>query len=271
MKQLIFSALTTLRQCTVIGLSFIDRNVLKRRNDLMVLCYHSIQKDNWFYSIDPQTLYDQVRALQSKGYTFISLPELVDIVKGKTKLSKPSVVITFDDGYKNILQTKDFFKKNNITPALFVLSDTHHANRDELKNNEIFLTSAEIRSLHKEGWTIGSHSGTHARLDLLSRSEIEKEVIASKKQLEQSLRLPIRYFAYPRGRYNDVVLSSLKKAGYLLGLTIDEGFITEKTNPLLIPRIGINRSHMIDEFLNLGSPSVMVFRKIMKKIVLRFI
>ncbi|MBI4129953.1 polysaccharide deacetylase family protein, partial [Candidatus Roizmanbacteria bacterium] len=249
------------------ALYHIDQAVRTISPFVVVLNYHSIASDGWFHSVDLSTLKSQVLTLKRLGFDSIS-PELLEsIISGKITPKRPSVVITFDDGYKNIFQTRIFFKKLGIKPVVFLLSDTKHARRDELDTNEAFLSDSEVAALARDGWYIGSHSGTHAQLDTLQKDEMYREVKTSKAILEHRLKKKIDYFAYPKGRYNNEVLSLVRQANYKLAFSMDDGRITKNTDFLRIPRIGINRSHSLSEFRTLWSPSVIASRRIIKSLI----
>jgi peptidoglycan/xylan/chitin deacetylase (PgdA/CDA1 family) len=256
-------SIIAIRKTVYIALGAFDRVILNSKNTVFIISYHSISEDSWRFSIDEKEIKKQITWLK-KHFAIISLKTLDAYLQGNAKITKPSVVLTFDDGYKDVLRLRPFFDKLSITPALFVLSDTTHANILEMKTKRPFLTSAEIKQCKKAGWVIGSHSGTHANLSKLSQKELEKEIIESKKTLEKKLGFSIDYFCYPRGKYNQKVVSLVKKAKYHLGLTMDDGIINAHCNAFLLPRVGIDRTHSFLEFTNTFSPSVIKFRKLIK-------
>lgn len=90
--------------------------------------------------------------------------------------------------------------------------------------------------------TIAAHSVTHPEdLRRLSDDKLQMEVTESKQILENKLDIPIRYFAYPAGRYNQKVAAAVKKAGYLSALTMndnDERFAGDSESLLAIGRFG---------------------------------
>lgn len=251
------------RRMIYLALGKLDQT-LHLKPELIILCYHSFDSDNWFYGVDQESLEEQI-SLLLKNYTPITLGEVQKIIEGVRIIDKPSFVVTIDDGYADVYKTKDFFKKVGIKPTLFMLADTDHANRKELENNKKFLTKEQVQELIKEGWRIGSHSLTHSDFYKLSQRQIYNEVIQSKKILEKKFGLKIDFFAYPKGRYTTQILAALMRAGYTLGLSMDDGFITENTHPLKVPRIGINRTHSLAEFASLYSPSNIRLRNLIKQ------
>lgn len=252
------------RKMTYTNLGFLDRKILRAKNPIVILSYHSVATDTWRFSVNEQTIKKQITYLK-KNFDIISLKTLVAYLQGKHAITKPSVVLTFDDGYKDIVKLKPFFKEQKITPTLFVLSNPKNPNLKEMGTKREFLTIKDIQSLKKEGWEIGSHSATHANLTTISRQQLEEEVVGSKRELEDKLGFPINYFAYPRGKYNKNVVRLVKKAKYLLGLTMDDGIITIHNNFLTLPRVGIDRTHSFEEFTTTFSPSVVRLRGFIKR------
>lgn len=76
-----------------------------------------------------------------------------------------------------------------------------------------------VRTMHRAGFTIGSHTSTHALLTLESRDRVRQELSTSRKRLEQELGAPVWHFAYPDGRFDDVVVDSVAEAGYRFAYT----------------------------------------------------
>lgn len=247
-------------------LGFIDNKILKGRPSIFILCYHSISEDMWRHSVNLKVFDKQLNYLVNKYYP-ITLEDVALYMEGKKEINKPSFVITIDDGYKDVLETKGLFKTLNIEPAIFVLSNTQNADRKELDTNREFLSKKELWGLQKDGWIIGSHGATHADFQSLNNKEIEEEVINSKKNLEKELGIKIKYFSYPKGKYTKEVLKAVKKAGYDLALTMDDSQINIKTDPYRIPRIGVDGTHSLAEFKTLYSPSVISFRKLIKQVM----
>jgi len=69
------------------------------------------------------------------------------------------------------------------------------------------------------GWEIGSHSLTHPTLDLLDAHNSRSEIRESKMRLEDMLRIPIRGFAFPYGRFGRREIDFVCEAGYDYAVT----------------------------------------------------
>jgi len=70
---------------------------------------------------------------------------------------------------------------------------------------------------------IGSHTCSHRRLtNALPKTELETEIISSKKILQEKLNAPIELFCFPNGDYNEEALA-LVKANYTAAVTTQKG------------------------------------------------
>lgn len=74
-----------------------------------------------------------------------------------------------------------------------------------------------VRALDASGVTIGSHTQTHALLTQESIERAANQTAGSMVTLNDRLKRPIRHFAYPDGRFNAAVVSTVAAAGYRYG------------------------------------------------------
>lgn len=204
-----------------------------------VICYHSISDSDWRFSTSVRDFEKQIKYV-TKNFPVISTDELMAGKKG--------VVISFDDGYRDVFQNAfPILKKYNATATLYTISDLDNPNRSELKNDLKLMTLNELKTLQNAGWEIGSHTTTHSDLFALSDKELVREISDSKKSLEKNLGVKIKYFAYPRGKYNSKVIETVNKSGYDAAFTVDSGLLNLK-NKMLITRIPIEGNMSMDQF-----------------------
>lgn len=254
-----------IRRLAYRAISLLDGKANKRC-DVIILCYHSVADDPWTFSEAFSALTKQIDYLLTIR-TPISLEDLEMYMNGKDNITSPSFIITFDDGYENVLQTREYFQKKQIKPALFVLSNPERANRGELNNNLPFLSIDQIKTLKNAGWTIGVHSATHADFKKIDTEAQKIEIQDAKKILENDLGFSLYYFSYPKGVYSKTIIDKVKKSGYSMAVSMDDGFINTETDRYIVPRIGVNQTHTFDEFKILFSPSVIWLRGVLKKFI----
>ena len=90
--------------------------------------------------------------------------------------------------------------------------------------NELYMSQSDLISLHKKGFTVGSHTTSHPWLTNLSADEQKNEIDNSLSALK-SIRgdLDNWIMCYPYGEYNEDTLSILKEKNCALALTSKVG------------------------------------------------
>ncbi len=107
------------------------------------------------------------------------------------------VTFTFDDGRDGQrTMAADILKANSIQATAFDYVSS-------LQKGGGFLTVEQLSELQNHyGWEIGGHSYTHAHLNSLSREELRREIVDSRREMI-SRGFDILTFAYPYGEGNN--------------------------------------------------------------------
>lgn len=173
------------------------------------------------YHKTPDNFEQQLIALRDKGYTTITMSELNEIIRGRSKGPAKPAVITFDDGFSDQLKAFDLLKKYNMKATFYIIIGGELSNwcigaeRKNFSCGDGYMTWPEIINLKNSGLIeIGSHTIDHLSLPNQTLAVQRDQIIRSKKILEEKLGIPITSFAYPYGRLNDSVVSIVKEAGY---------------------------------------------------------
>ena len=220
------------------------------RHGVRVLCYHSISD----LSGDPQmakfgiprsVFEKQMDDLLAAGYTFINGDSFIAFLRGKEKVPRKSILLTFDDGYSDfITEALPVLRERRIPAVVFIVSgfmgQSNAWDYNRGASRLPLLTYNEAINLADNGVEIGSHSRTHRKLDRLSREEVEKEICASFEDLMKAGFQQVRMFAYPGGHYNE---SSCEIAGKFAdaSFTIKPGVVHCCDDPTRLPRVLILR------------------------------
>ncbi len=264
MKEIIFKIGIIERRFIYTLLYFFDKLFFRKDLDIIVLCYHSIASDGWRFSVNKKVFEWQIKKLL-KTRKPISVEDLFAYLQEDKEIDGPAFLLCFDDGYKDILQVKQFLKNRGVKPLVFVLSKKENAEHRELGTKRELLGHEDILELKSCGWGIGSHSATHPDFESLDEDGKETEIKESRLALQKSLGFPVEYFAYPRGKYGKEIIEKVQESGYKLAFSMDDGVINTKTNNFAIPRIGVDRTHLFFEFNKIYSPSAVSFRRFVKK------
>lgn len=132
--------------------------------------------------------------------------------------------LTFDGVYHNVFRQRHLLRgKDGI---LFITGDYMGKDNsfDAPMPLESFCTMEEVQIIMDEtGFALGWHTWSHRDLTKLSDAELEYEVTPI---------VPMRYFAYPYGRYDNRVVEAVRRAGYEKAYSVTQG----NDNPLTLFR-----------------------------------
>lgn len=223
--------------------------------DVVVLCYHRIiPEPKYIYDVSVTEFENQIKTLLDNRYKIIKIDDLLAGIN-KKYLPDKACIITIDDGdVSNYEFAYEIAKKYKIPITLFIYTDYISKGKrsvswdklEEMIKNPPFLVD------------IGSHTRTHpylTRIKLKNTNEldmkkIKKEIIESKKIIEEKLKIKVRFFAYPYGLYNDVIENIVKTAGYEAVFTLDWGNNNLDTNRFKIKRKLVLSAMNIKKFMS---------------------
>ncbi len=202
-----------------------------------ILCYHRFGTGNNKMLMAPTNFGQQLDWLARNGYKVIRLSQLLGFLGGHEPLPQKSVVITIDDGYESVHRHAfPLLKKYGFPATLFVYTDFIGTGDG--------LSWGQLLEMANSGLVdIQAHSKTHRNLverlpgesDERYRQNIEAELRVPRELLEKRLaqaRVQVRHFAYPFGDASDVVLDTMARQQYQLGVTVypgGNGFFSQPT------------------------------------------
>lgn len=201
----------------------------KRIEDPIILCYHNVGNDNWRFTTPTDQFKSHLEFL-NKNFEIKSLTEVIKTGNG--------LAITFDDGYLGVYENAfSEFKRIKKSATVFLIGNSSNPDRKELDNQLPLLDLKKINFLINAGWEMGFHTRTHADLSHLNKDELNVEIKKGKIELEKKLKIKLKYFAYPRGYYSDLVIQTVKKSGFKYGFTVDGKVFSKADDPITFHRI----------------------------------
>jgi peptidoglycan/xylan/chitin deacetylase (PgdA/CDA1 family) len=181
----------------------------------------------------------------AKYYNVISLSDAVAklaIADASTK----DVVVTFDDGYlDNLTNAIPVLRAFHIPATIFITTkfcdqEMHHPRYKQSKER-LHLTWEEVRALSTESLiTIGSHTITHPFLSRMSNSDVQREIVDSKRIIEDKIGAVIQYFCYPSGDFTLREQKHAQQAGYKAAVSVAPGVNRNLHNPFSLRRTGMS-------------------------------
>jgi peptidoglycan/xylan/chitin deacetylase (PgdA/CDA1 family) len=200
---------------------------------ITILMYHQIAEisrelDPLGLAVPPAQFEQQMSYLARNGYRCLTLQEAVFYLQNGGRPPKKSFVITFDDGYQDVLtKACPILDKFGFTATVFLVAGrlgslSNWWGQDGTRSG-LLLTPAETRELARRGYILGSHTVNHPFLNRVDEQSAFKEIRNSRVLLQEILDVSIDFFSYPFSETNDRVESLVKAVGYTAACAGDSG------------------------------------------------
>ncbi len=216
-----------------------DLPVAGLAGDVVILMYHHCAKlpanapIRGVY-VTPGQFAWQMDWLRRRQVRFCTFRDLEQAAPGPR--SVPSVIVTFDDGLRDVYQHAFPLLAERGIPAVVypVVGDIGKSgvvwseNKD--KSPQELLSESQIREMGAAGIEFGSHLWEHRKASRLPPAELRTQLTRSRDRLAEITGHPVLSIAYPYGDYSPGVLAETVAAGYRYAVTTKEG-----------PNKGVNR------------------------------
>lgn len=188
--------------------------------DLPILMYHYIRTPPSKYvdrvgynlSVSPQDFELQMDWLGSHGYHPVDFNDVRAYFAGAKPLPSKPVVITLDDGYRDLYTTAyPILASHGFKAVAYIVSG--------FVGWRQYVTSDQIIEMDHHGIEIADHTVNHANLTRAAWPQLMNELVDSKRFLEKLVGHPVVDFAYPSGRFDQTVITALRQTGYDTAVT----------------------------------------------------
>ncbi len=260
----------------IIGATLMGLRLTSRPDDAKILSVY-------FHNPSVKLFHQMISWLHKKGYQFISIRDLDELISQQQAPAKRLAFISFDDGNKEFLDLLPTIEKYKVPVTVFVPTNPvkegnywwdyagkHEQSkysglptiesfkllpvqefdlkldvlREHLKLERSCMTVSQLKELAKHPYiTIGAHTVSHPILKNCDAVRQAKELAEGQMQLNEWLQQYTVYLAYPNGDYNEQTLELADKYGYRLGFTTKPGQINTAT----VSRLEIPRYSVNDE------------------------
>ena len=225
------------------------------RRPARVLTFHHVGKgDTSPCGLSEGQFKDFLSVLGDEGYRTVRAQELAAALP-RIEQQRPTVALTFDDGYACHLDTvAELLARRKMTATFFIVSGHLEAKRKVARfglQDRVFLCENDVRSLDAARFEVGSHSHTHVLCGTIPISRLSEEIEASAAMVSAVLGHRIRSFAYPYGRrraYSCHTRAALQNAGFSAAFTQEGLPFGWYTDPLQMPRINIGQRVSLGAF-----------------------
>lgn len=222
---------------------------LQSRQRVIVLLYHRVNDDlRDAVTVGVEQFDEQMAWLRRHN----RVASIEDLVHGNIRrdMSRPVVVVTFDDGYlDNYEKAVPILLRYQIPAAFFVSTGMIGTSKgfahdlDKLGYALPNMNCDQLRHMKELGFTIGSHTVTHLNCAKADLQEVRAELTESRDTLRHELAGEELIFATPFGRRTDMppsVLAMVKQAGYSGCLSAYGGYVKGDIDSYDIQRCSIS-------------------------------
>jgi peptidoglycan/xylan/chitin deacetylase (PgdA/CDA1 family) len=219
---------------------------------VVVLLYHSIHASKSFASATPALFEEHMRWLK-EHCNVIRFDEAPAVAAGSRR-GRPSVAVTFDDGYADLHRHALPVLAEFAIPATIFLTtglvdgDPRVISRMALlqaasADDVTGLTWSQIREMQEAEMTFGSHGIHHVNLARASDRRVRFEARTSKERLEDELGREVSGFAYPFGKpkhhFTARTMRLVASCGYRIAGSTNYRRVRATDDRMAVPRFAI--------------------------------
>ena len=157
----------------------------------------------------------------------MNFKKIDQLLNQKKELPKKSVVMYFDDGFRDVyLNAYPVFKKYKLPFVIFITTDLIDQKRIlprvEKALVRTFLNWEEVREMTDLA-EIGSHGKTHRDFINLTDEELRKELLISIQRIQKEIGKKPIALSCPHGKYSQRIKKLVQKTGFKFAATINKG------------------------------------------------
>ncbi|UAA38875.1 polysaccharide deacetylase family protein [Paraneptunicella aestuarii] len=207
------------------------------KSQAVILQYHHVSNDMPpSTSVTPEVFSEHLQYI-AENYTVLPLQKVIEALQKDSPLPDNAVAITFDDGYKNILENAHPQLKYHGFPYTIFVNPILIGTRKNL------LTHEELKQMSQEGVSIANHYLGHDHM-LYQPENVSREtwlknhknnILLAEDILKDYIGSTPGYIAYPYGEYNQEIQQLVKELN-LVGFGQHSGAVSSQSDFTALPR-----------------------------------
>lgn len=214
---------------------------------LPILCYHKVgpqAEEGRRLNIEPDVLSYHAAFFLRRGYRPLLARDLAE------PWPERAICLTFDDGYESTLtHGVEALRRVGAAGSIYVVTDlVGRSSSWDVGNERPLADWPLLRAAAEDGFEIGNHTHSHARLGDLGESAQIEEIARAHAALAEH-GIASASFCLPYGSHNEVTVSAIRKAGYRVGLALARRPATPGDERLLLPRVVVGFSDRLPRLL----------------------
>ena len=243
-------------------------SIIDHTDKVTVLMYHQIIPEKHLQShhftdtgelddmiITLEVFTEQMNYLKENNYTTLSLKEFEQVMVNQKMVPAKSILITFDDGYKNVFEfAYPVLKEHGFYATHFLITEAIANTRVPYDSSYLQYASVEEINEATDVFDYGNHTHSfHQRneegvsfVEAYDSELVKEDIATANKWIGNSIA-----FAAPYGEYNPSTLDILRDLNTKMAFTIESGYAEPSQHILEIPRKGIYPRYTMGEFISI--------------------
>jgi peptidoglycan/xylan/chitin deacetylase (PgdA/CDA1 family) len=174
----------------------------------------------------------QMQALKAGGWHAVTLNQVAAYwARGTSLGSGKPIVITFDNGYAS-----------HYVTALPVLKSLGWVGVENLPVTGLppsdgGLSETQVKGLVAGGWELDSQGLTGAPLTGGDVTRLTSDLMGARQTLRSRFGVPVNWFSYPSGSYDETVVAAVRAAGYVGATTLSPAWANPQEDRFRLPRL----------------------------------
>jgi peptidoglycan/xylan/chitin deacetylase (PgdA/CDA1 family) len=199
---------------------------LVRARRSAILLYHGVgptstRIDPGFLRVRPEAFRSQLRLLLEAGFEIVTVGEFAER-SGGGRPPPGIVALSFDDGMDdNHSVVLPLLREHGLRATVYVTTGLIGKPNPWMapESGARMMTVHELRELAAAGFEIGAHTVSHPDLSRLGFDECLREMCESRDELERTVGIEVRTFAYPSCHYGSAAVEAVRAAGFTCAVT----------------------------------------------------
>lgn len=223
-----------------------------------VLMFHHVLPKEGFIASSIDNFDKQMKYLYENGWRTLTSEEFYLYKKQQIKLPKKSLLITFDDGWRdNFVYAYPILKKYGLKATLFVVTEWiekasideecvyENSSHSECKRivpsnpRKVVCNWEELKNM-KDVFDIHSHTHTH-RDEYFSKISWIEDLKLSKESIKNNLGFDDKFLCWPRGIYDNELIKFASEEKFDMLFTTKRGINLSDNNLKEIKRVSVKK------------------------------
>ena len=184
--------------------------------------------------VAPEEFEQQMLALKSAGWHAVTLDQVrAHWLNGASLGPGKPIVLSFDNGYQSQYTQRTADPEGTRMGG----GREHPAHRPTAIPGR--PRAGRIHGLVSAGWELDTQGFSHADLITLDPEQLRYQVEVARHVVQQRYHVPVNWFCYPSGHYNEAVVAEVHAAGYVGSTTVVPGWARGTEDPYRLHRLRV--------------------------------